>query len=243
MIHNWNVIEADFARELLFSYINGSGDFDGKVLEIQCLSNVVDETGCRYFLDRYTNRLDYSSYDPNQAYLSTMGIDDIIPNSPANWVTLSEMKKTTPIPQELIPSSEELSKKIDKLTSNPFEKKMVGKLLGKLEVLAANSLVSTAPQYQFMPIVDSQVWDKVWKFIIIGEPIMSGMDTSQSGYWFTINEDGKYKRTHDKSDWESSKKYLRIRALDLEDYNKEVKSVLSGKAITLEHGLDINKIV
>ena len=250
MIHTWNVIDVSFAKELMTSYINGSSDFEGKVLEIQNLSNVLEDSGSRHFLDRYTDRTKYSQYDSNQKFLTSMGMEHVNKEmSLANWVVLCEMKKTTPEPlDELIkdlPKSDltsKLAKAVGGLTDDPFEKKMIGKFLGKLE-LVTDSLISTDPQYQFMPITDLEVWAKMWKFVILGEPMITGMDISNSGFWFSIDsETGDYKRTHERSDWESSKKYLRIRAIDLEDYRKEVERVLEGNPITLDHGIELSKI-
>jgi hypothetical protein len=248
MIYKWNVIDIGFAKELMTSYINGSKDFDGMVLEVQNLSNVLDDTGNRYFLDRYTDRTKYSSYDSNQKFLTTMGLEHINKEAClANWVVLSEMKKTTPEPIDLkgFKSSSDLSSKLAKavgnLTSDPFEKKMIGKLLGKME-LAVDSLVSTDPQYQFMPITDLEVWAKLWKFVILGEPMLTGMDTTTSGFWF-INEGGEFKRIHEKSDWNNPKKYLRIRSIDFKDYEDEVKRVLEGHPISLDQGTELINII
>lgn len=122
-----------------------------------------------------------------------------------------------------------------------MKKKMIGKLLGKME-LAVDSLVSTDPQYQFMPITDSEVWAKLWKFVILGEPMLTGMDTTTSGFWFT-NEAGEFKRTHEKSDWNNPKKYLRIRSIDFKDYEDEVKRVLEGHPISLDQGTELINII
>ena len=249
MIHTWNVIDVNFAKELMTSYINGSSDFEGKVLEIQNLSNVLEDSGSRHFLDRYTDRTKYSQYDSNQKFLTNMGMEHINKEiSLANWVVLCEMKKTTPEPLDEIikdlPKSEltsKLAKAVNGLTDDPFEKKMIGKFLGKLE-LVTDSLISTDPQYQFMPITNIEVWDKMWKFVILGEPMITGMDTTQSGFWFCINSEGKFRRTHEKEDWISEKRFLRIRALDLEDYKSEVEKVLSGNPIELDHGIEITMI-
>ena len=119
---------------------------------------------------------------------------------------------------------------------------MIGKFLGKLELIT-DSLISTDPQYQFMPITDLEVWAKMWKFVILGEPMITGMDTSKSGFWFSIDPDTKkYRRTHEKPDWTSKERFIRIRAIDLEDYQAEVKSVLEGNPITLNHGIELSNI-
>ena len=45
-----------------------------------------------------------------------------------------------------------------------------------------------------------------------------------------------------KPDWTSKERFIRIRAIDLEDYQAEVKSVLEGNPITLNHGLELSSI-
>lgn len=238
MIYDWNVISLSFAKELFLDYINGSSAFDNKVIEIQSLSGVLDSTGTRYFLDRYTDRRVFTMYDANQAFLKNMGLNSVNEeHAMACFVTLSEMKKTTPDP--II--DQKFKDAIDRMAGSSIEKKMLTRFLGKMEQ-ATNCLVTTDPQYQFMPISDLAVWEKMWKFIILGEPMIPG-GVMTGGFWFTKTEDGKFDRRRENTVIPGREKYLRIRSIDLDEYQDEVYRVLDGKPFSMDFGINSDNII
>lgn len=241
MIYPWSVIELSFARELFLDYINGSENFEGKVLEIQSLSNVADQTEVRHFLDRYTDRSKYSKYDSYQMFLKNLGQNKInTQKTLASLVTLTPMRTTTPEP--II--NDEFKDAVSGMAKTGLEKKMLTKFLGTIEQ-ATSCLVTTDPQFQFLPIIDMGTWNKIWSFLFMGE-LLSG-DTSGAavitgGYWFTIDpKTGKYQRGNGGDN--SLTKYIMIRSIDLDDYYEEVQRVLDGFQFSLDCGITKDNIL
>lgn len=241
MIYPWSVIELSFARELFLDYIKGSENFDNKVIEIQSLSGIIDQTCSRNFLDRYTDRKKYQRYDSNQKFLSNMGYGSVNNGKAlASLVTLTEMRKTTPAPIV----DDNFKETISNMAKNSLEKKMLSQFLGKMEQ-ATSCLMSTDPQFQFLPISDLSIWDKIWEFIFLGHaPSEVDHVLRTYGYWFIIDkETSKYKREfYDQVDPKETK-YVMIRSIDLEDYYKEVDNILDGGQFSLNEGTNLNNIL
>lgn len=232
MIYNWSIIDAGFAKELFTDYIKGSDLFKDKVIEIQNILTIFSQDQNRYFLDRYTDKSKYKEYDSGHQALERVGLTSVIEERPiANFITLSEIKKTTPPPL----FDEELFKSMSDSfgMGGIFNKKELKYFCEKMEEVSG-CLTKQDPQCQFLPITDFGVWDKMWKFVFMGEPMKIGKESIPTpGYWFTKDTSGKLVKSIE--DYQSpNPRYFRIRSIDLEDFRAEVDRVLSGNEFTLQ---------
>lgn len=242
MIYDWSIIDSEFAKELFTNYICGSDFFKDKVIEIQNILTVFGQDQNRYFLDRYTDKRKYRDYDSGHQFLEKAGLGFVNEERPiANFITLSEVKKTTPSP--LFKSGELLNAmKDDTIGSMMLSKTELKLFLEKMEE-ASNCLIKQDPQCQFLPITDLSVWDKMWKYVFMGEPMIFGKDSIPTpGYWFTKDSSGKLIKSKESNNT-TERKYFRIRTLDLEDFYQEVEKVLAGNEISLSHDLDEKEVI
>jgi hypothetical protein len=230
MIYNWSIIDSAFAKELFTDYIKGSDLFKDKVIEIQNILTIFSQDQNRYFLDRYTDKSKYKDYDSGQQFLEKAGLSSVNKEYPiANFITLSEVRKTTPPPL----FGSDLFEKISDSTKGVFNKRELKFFLEKMEE-ASSCLTKQDPQCQFLPITDFDVWDKMWRYVFMGEPMKIGVETIPTpGYWFTKDSSGKLIKSIEDHQ-STSPRYFRIRSIDLDDFKAEIDRVLNGGEFTLQ---------
>lgn len=60
MIYNWNILNSDFARSLIYDYIEKKSEFDNKILELRDVNgNELFGDKRRFYFNRYTKQEKY----------------------------------------------------------------------------------------------------------------------------------------------------------------------------------------